>query len=54
MGWRHYVTMTILAHGFLLLETLRIKKNFRVDPPESEEGDVGPDSVLVGNMPDLP
>jgi len=54
LGWHHHVTMTMLAYGFLLLETLRIKKNFWVDPPESEEADAGPDSVLVGNMPDLP
>jgi len=54
LGWHHHVTMTMLAYGFLLLETLRIKKNFWVDPPESEEGDAGPDSVLVANLPDLP
>jgi len=52
-GWHHHVTMTMLAYGFLLLETLRNKKNFRVDPPESEAGDAAPDSVLVGDMPDL-
>ena len=54
LGWHHHVTMTMLAYGFLLLETLRSKKNFWVDPPESEAGDAGPDSVLDGNMPDLP
>jgi SRSO17 transposase len=53
-GWHHHVTMTMLAYGFLLLETLRSKKNFWVDPPESETGDAAPDSLLVGNMPDLP
>lgn len=52
-GWHHHVTMTMLAYGFLLLETLRSKKNFWVDPAESETGDSAPDSVLVGNMPDL-
>lgn len=52
-GWHHHVTMTMLAYGFLLLETLRIKKNFWVDPPESETGDAASDSMLVGNMPDL-
>jgi SRSO17 transposase len=54
LGWHHHVTMTMLAYGFLLLETLRNKKNFWVDPPESEAGDAGSDSVLVGNMPHLP
>jgi len=54
LGWHHHVTMTMLAYGFLLLETLRNKKNFWVDPPESQAGDAGSDSVLVGNMPHLP
>ena len=27
-GWHHHVTMTMLAFGFLALETLYIKKNF--------------------------
>ncbi len=27
-GWHHHVTMTMLAYGFLLLETIRSKKNF--------------------------
>jgi SRSO17 transposase len=53
-GWHHHVTMTMLAYGFLLLETLRSKKNFWVDPPESEAADATPDSLLVGSMPDLP
>ena len=53
LGWHHHVTMTMLAYGFLLLETLRNKKNFWVDPPESETGDAASDSLLVGNMPDL-
>ncbi|MBI4334128.1 MAG: IS701 family transposase [Chloroflexi bacterium] len=28
-GWHHHVTMTMLAFGFLILERLHIKKNFR-------------------------
>lgn len=53
-GWHHHVTLTMLAYGFLLLETLRGKKNFWVDPPESEAGDAGSDSLLAGGVPDLP
>lgn len=33
-GWHHHVTMVMLAHAFLTLETLRAKKNFWVDPAE--------------------
>ncbi len=33
-GWHHHVTMVMLAHAFLTLETLRGKKNFWVDPAE--------------------
>jgi len=54
LGWHHHVTMTMLAYGFLLRETVRSKKNFWVDPPESETGDPTPDSLLVGNLPNLP
>jgi SRSO17 transposase len=53
-GWHHHITMTMLAYGFLLLETMRGKKNFWVDPPESAERDTNSDSLLVGNMSDLP
>jgi len=31
-GWYHHVTQVMLAHAFLTLEMLRIKKNFWVDP----------------------
>lgn len=31
-GWHHHVTLVMLAHAFLTLETLRNKKNFWVDP----------------------
>jgi hypothetical protein len=34
-GWHHHVTMVMVAHAFLTLETLRSKKNFWVDPPEN-------------------
>lgn len=53
LGWHHHVTMTMLAYGFLLRETLRSKKNFWVDSPESETGDAASHSLLVRNMPDL-
>ena len=33
-GWYHHVTLVMLAHSFLTLETLRSKKNFWVDPAE--------------------
>jgi len=31
-GWHHHVTLVSLAYGFLVLERLRAKKNFWVDP----------------------
>jgi len=34
-GWHHHVTLVMLAHSFLTLETLRSKKNFWVDPAEN-------------------
>jgi SRSO17 transposase len=33
-GWHHHVTLVMMAHAFLTLETLRGKKNFWVDPAE--------------------
>ena len=33
-GWHHHVTLVMMAHAFLTLETLRSKKNFWVDPAE--------------------
>jgi len=53
LGWQHHVTMSMLAYGFLVLETLRSKKNFWIDPPGSEEGHSSTDSVLDMDMPDL-
>jgi len=41
LGWHHHVTMNMVAYGFLLLETLRHKKNFWVDPPENQTDDPG-------------
>ena len=31
-GWHHHVTLVMIAHAFLTLETFRAKKNFWVDP----------------------
>ena len=31
-GWHHHVTLVMIAHAFLMLETMRSKKNFWVDP----------------------
>ena len=33
-GWHHHVTLVMLAHAFLTLETLRSKRNFWLDPAE--------------------
>jgi hypothetical protein len=33
IGWHHHLTLVMLAHAFLTLETLRRKKNFWVDAP---------------------
>jgi SRSO17 transposase len=54
LGWQHHVTMTMLAYGFLLLETLRSKKNFWIDPPASAQGHSSADSMLDVDMSDLP
>ena len=34
LGWHHHVTLNMVAYGFLLLETLRGKKNFWIDHPD--------------------
>jgi SRSO17 transposase len=33
-GWHHHVTLAMMAHAFLTLETLRSKRNYWVDPAE--------------------
>lgn len=53
-GWHHHVTMNMIAYGFLLLETLRNKKNYWVDPPESTPDDSIHPSNLDGVLPNLP
>jgi len=53
-GWHHHVTMNMVAFGFLVLETLRSKKNFWVDPAEDPPDDPGSAGHLDGTLPDLP
>jgi len=36
-GWHHHVTLTMIAFCFLILEGIRCKKNFWVDPPKSKD-----------------
>lgn len=50
LGWHHHVTMNMVAYGFLLLETLRSKKNFWVDPAEDPSDDAGPFGHLDGDL----
>jgi len=49
LGWHHHVTLTMIAFDFLILEGLRVKKNFWVwlDPATSETGN-------PANSPGLP
>jgi SRSO17 transposase len=49
-GWHHHITMIMIAFGFLVVEMLRGKKNFWVDPPEGEEGDAGTSQHMDWNM----
>ncbi len=37
-GWHHHVTLCMIAFNFLVLEMLRGKKNFWVDPPQEPAG----------------
>jgi SRSO17 transposase len=54
-GWHHHVTLTMMAFDFLVLETIRTKKNFWVDPPQSAARDrqTG-DNGLFGVLPNMP
>lgn len=53
LGWNHHVTMNMIAYGFLLLEMIRNKKNFWVDPPENPTDDPGDTADLGRSLPDL-
>jgi SRSO17 transposase len=52
-GWHHHVTMNMMAFGFLVLETLRSKKNFWVDPAEDPPDDPASPGNLERNMSDM-
>ena len=54
-GWYHHVTLTMMAFDFLVLETMRAKKNFWVDPPQSATRDrQAGDNGLFGVLPNIP
>ena len=38
-GWHHHMTLTMIALTFLVLEGVRQKKAYWVDPPEGQERD---------------
>jgi SRSO17 transposase len=50
LGWHHHVTLNMMAYGFLLLETLRAKKNFWIDPPDDPVVDPENPGDLDRNM----
>ncbi len=52
-GWHHHVTLVSVAYGFLLLESLRRKKNFWVDPAEMPEGDPAVAGDVDRGLPDV-
>ncbi len=53
-GWHHHVTLCMIAFNFLVLERLRSKKNFWVDPPESAAGAAADALVLPRLLSALP
>jgi len=54
LGWHHHVTMNMMAYGFLLLEMLRHKKNFWVDPAEDQTDDPNHSPDLDRSVSGLP
>ncbi len=44
-GWHHHVTLTMMAYNFLVLEALRTKENFWVDPPQGTTGNCDDDPL---------
>lgn len=53
MGWHHHVTMNMIAFGFLLLEKLRGKKKFWVEPADDQENASKTPADMDGDMPGL-
>lgn len=53
LGWHHHVTMNMIAYGFLILEKLRYKKNYWVDPAEDTPDDPRTISDLDRNLSHL-
>jgi len=53
LGWHHHVTLNMVAYGFLLLETLRDKKNFWVDPPDGSLADAKNPGHLDRQVPHM-
>ena len=51
LGWHHHVTLNMVAYGFLLLETLRGKKNFWMDPPNDSLANPENPGDLDRNLP---
>lgn len=50
-GWHHHVTLVSVAYGFLMLEALRGKKNFWLDPAEDAPGDPAPPGDVDRDVP---
>ena len=50
-GWHHHVTLVSVAYGFLMLETLRGKKNVWMDPAEDAAGDPAPPGHVDRDVP---
>ena len=53
LGWHHHVTMNMIAFGFLLLETLRVKKNFWVEPAQGTQDSADHAGDLDRGLPDM-
>lgn len=53
MGWHHHVTMNMIAYGFLILEMLRNKKNYWVDPPDDPSDASGNISDMDRGLPNM-
>lgn len=52
-GWHHHVTMNMIAYGFLILETLRNKKNYWLDPAEDSPDDSNAAADLDRDLPHM-